>query len=175
MSRTCSVEGCGKPHDSKGYCHMHYNRWKRTGSALTPLQLSPDGSGWIQRGYRILTVDGRRVPEHVLVAERALGKALPAGAIVHHVDENPLNNIASNLVICPDHKYHHLLHQRMRALAACDNPNWKKCPYCGTYDDPAVMRLEQCGRSVHRECSANARRAAYKARRERGLLIQTGS
>lgn len=28
----CSVVGCGKPHDSHGYCGMHYQRMRRTGS-----------------------------------------------------------------------------------------------------------------------------------------------
>jgi hypothetical protein len=31
VSRTCSVEGCGKPHYSRGWCHMHWIRWRRHG------------------------------------------------------------------------------------------------------------------------------------------------
>jgi hypothetical protein len=31
---TCSVEGCEKGKDSKGYCAMHYARFKRTGNPL---------------------------------------------------------------------------------------------------------------------------------------------
>lgn len=27
----CSVPGCNKPHSSRGYCDMHYARWRRTG------------------------------------------------------------------------------------------------------------------------------------------------
>lgn len=30
--RTCSIEGCGSPHKSKGLCGMHYARLIRTGS-----------------------------------------------------------------------------------------------------------------------------------------------
>lgn len=27
----CKIEGCGKPVDSRGWCRMHYSRWKRHG------------------------------------------------------------------------------------------------------------------------------------------------
>ncbi len=163
--KVCSVEGCDKRHDSKGLCHMHYNRWKRHGDPLAPLQIAPDGSGWVQRGYRIFTTPTGRKGEHVLVAERALGKPLPVGAVVHHADENRLNNAGSNLVICPDNKYHRLLHVRIDAMNACGHPNWRKCTYCGEYDDTANMRGEKSGRFVHRQCSANARMFYYERRR----------
>jgi hypothetical protein len=174
MRRThfvCTVEGCGQPHDAKGYCHAHYNKWKRTGDPLTENVMAPAGSGWVQHGYKYFTVDGKNIREHLIVAERAIGHALPVGVIVHHADENRLNNSPDNLVICPNHKYHHLLHQRMRALAACGNANWRKCPYCHKYDDPENMRLEQSGRCVHRECSATARQSAYKKRRGNVISI----
>jgi hypothetical protein len=29
--RTCSVEGCGAPHQARGFCSMHYARAKRHG------------------------------------------------------------------------------------------------------------------------------------------------
>jgi hypothetical protein len=32
VSRTCSIEGCGrKRYTKRGWCEMHYRRWKRTG------------------------------------------------------------------------------------------------------------------------------------------------
>lgn len=32
MSRgTCSIEGCAKPHKGRGYCHPHYELWRRYG------------------------------------------------------------------------------------------------------------------------------------------------
>lgn len=75
------------------------------------------------------------IGEHILIAEKALGKYLPNGAEVHHIDENKLNNRNNNLVICQDRAYHMLLHQRMRALKACGNPNWRHCRRCKKYDD----------------------------------------
>lgn len=53
---------------------------------------------------------------HRYEAEQALGKKLPKNACVHHVDGNRLNNNHSNLVICPSHAYHTLLHSRARKL-----------------------------------------------------------
>ena len=33
--KLCTVQGCSKTFLAKGYCHMHYSRLKRTGSALS--------------------------------------------------------------------------------------------------------------------------------------------
>lgn len=60
---------------------------------------------------------------HRIVAENALGKPLPATAVVHHHDRNPLNNANSNLVICENQAYHRMLHARMRVFYAGGDPN----------------------------------------------------
>lgn len=78
--------------------------------------------------------------EHVLVAERILGKRLPAGAEIHHIDGNKRNNTPSNLVICPSREYHLLLHMRERALNACGNASWRHCYYCKEYDALSNLR-----------------------------------
>lgn len=33
-SRICVVDGCGKPHEARGYCQGHYVRWKTHGDPL---------------------------------------------------------------------------------------------------------------------------------------------
>lgn len=116
------------------------------------MKLHPDG-------YVQVTHEGRSRLEHILVAERALGKRLPKGAVVHHVDENRANNAPHNLVICPDRKYHFLIHQRMRAHATCGHYHWLPCSRCGAYDDPANMRTY--GRQYHHVACDNAYQAAY--------------
>jgi hypothetical protein len=71
------------------------------------------------------------VPEHVIVAERALGRLIPAGAEIHHVDDNPRNNTNRNLVICQDKAYHKLLHTRARVVRAGGDPNRERiCSTC---------------------------------------------
>ena len=74
--------------------------------------------------------------QHIEMAERAIGRKLPPGAHVHHVDGNHLNNAPGNLVVCPSGGYHMLLHARTRALDACGNPNWRPCKMCGAYGPP---------------------------------------
>ncbi len=45
---------------------------------------------------------GGRVYQHILVAEKVLGKYLPEGAEVHHVDGNGKDNRNDNLVIAKE-------------------------------------------------------------------------
>lgn len=69
--------------------------------------------------YVMIRVDGSYIGEHILIAEKALGKPLPAKALVHHVDRDGTNNNTKspwNLVVCPDQGYHMLIHARARAL-----------------------------------------------------------
>ena len=54
------------------------------------------------------------VKRAILEAEKALGKFLPKGPVVHHHDRIRNNDEKNNLVICEDRKYHMLLHRRMK-------------------------------------------------------------
>lgn len=95
--------------------------------------------------------------QHVAIAEAALGKPLPRGAEVHHVDENPANNAPGNLVICPSAAYHKLLHQRQRAFDACGHYDWRRCTFCKTYDKPENLSMNR-KQAWHRECMAASKR-----------------
>lgn len=150
----CTVAGCAEKHVAKGLCSTHYARVKRTGNLVVG-PYSPRGGGSLRRdGY--ISIQSNKVSKlaHIAVAEKALGKPLPKGAEVHHVDGNRSNNAPGNLVICPDKAYHMLLHQRMRAMEACGNPNWRCCRFCGKYDDPANLYVQKSpGRLAnHRHC-----------------------
>ena len=69
--------------------------------------------GWMECGYRIIRVDGRKIAEHRYVMELKLGRKLTSDEIVHHVDGNPLNNDPDNLVILSRSE-----HQRLHACSS---------------------------------------------------------
>ena len=111
---------------------------------------------------------GRHRLEHVLIVERVLGKPLPSGAEIHHVDGNGRNNAHRNLVVCPDHGYHALLHLRQRAYDACGHADWVKCPFCKEWDDPKNMYTYVSGvyrqpRGWHRHCQLTYQQARTAA------------
>jgi hypothetical protein len=104
------------------------------------------------RGHPRANINGY-VLEHILIVEKAIQKPLRRDAQVHHANEIRHDNRPGNLVACHDCAYHNLLHIRMRARAACGNPNWRVCVYCRRYDDPARMTPHNYGRSWrHEEC-----------------------
>ena len=104
----------------------------------------PEHPGW--RGGRVLSSEGyvriRRggiyVPEHVLVAESALGHSLPPGAEVHHRNQDHADNRPENLVICQDHSYHALLHARLRRYRRALQG--------------ITCRSDRCGKAVSAKC-----------------------
>jgi|SRR3954469_23925384 hypothetical protein len=50
------------------------------------------GIGWIEGGYRYVSVDGRKIAFHRWVMEQTCGHRLTSDEIVHHVDGDRLNN-----------------------------------------------------------------------------------
>lgn len=109
---------------------------------------------------------GNAIPEHVVIAEKVIGKRLPKGAQIHHVDGDGFNNAHTNLVVCPSQAYHKLLHIRARALESCGNAGWLRCIRCKQWDAPTNLSMyipkdQTSPRAHHKECQSkyeNARR-----------------
>lgn len=117
----CSVIDCENLiSHSCGLCKKHEQRFRRYGRLENILGNKGDGHINSQ-GYVVLTIDGKRVYEHRLLAEKALGKQLPEGAVVHHTKAPWDNHGPFKLVICPDQDYHLLLHRRAKELGYEDN------------------------------------------------------
>jgi len=169
--RFCSIEGCDNPHEARGYCGKHYQRFKTHGDPLGGRERGTNGMGYETKiGYVYVQKDKVLKRAHVLVAERALGHPLPPGAIVHHHDEDKANNAPTNLVICPSDAYHKLLHKRMRALDACGNADWRKCTFCKVHRPTSEMTFTKGNNSWHHKSCAAAdmrNRNAIKNERHR--------
>ena len=162
--RACVIDACGAVVLAKEMCRKHYLRHWKHGDPRKVFR-SPKGSGTISKGYRVTVKNKKREFDNRSVAERSLGKPLPAGAVVHHVDENPLNNDPGNLVICPSQTYHMILHRRLSAFKACGHYDWRQCWICHRYSDPATMRgRKNRDTFTHGECErayANKRRNSH--------------
>jgi hypothetical protein len=164
MSSACSVTGCEKGGRLRvGMCQMHYRRWHLFGDVnyhVKSARTNADG-----RGYRVAQrADGTWDWEHIVIAEKALGRRLPEGVEVHHVNLDPSDNTPRNLVICPSHAYHKFLHTRTAALDVFGNPDARKCSRCKKYDLPQNLTRIADGRHYHNQCN-NAAMRAYHAKR----------
>jgi hypothetical protein len=105
---------------------------------------------------------------HVLVAEKAIGRELPKGSVVHHADGDKFNNDPSNLVILQNQSEHSLVHVKKTILD--HGGDWQTERYCRTCDTVKVKdefgpdkrtfdgRQERC-----RECVRAYKRAARTA------------
>lgn len=115
----CRVDDCTNiaVHRTVKLCMLHYGRWNRHGSTDSRLPTYGKGVHIHEQGYKMILVDGKYVMEHIHLAEKALGRPLPKGAVVHHMNNNKTDNFTPlNLIICPDQSYHMLLHKRMREM-----------------------------------------------------------
>ena len=101
------------------------------------------------KGHPRATRDGY-VSEHVLVAEKAIGRLLESNHPIHHVDGDTANNCNDNLVICENQAYHKLLHQRQTALRECGDANALRCDICHSFERQEEIRYYSYGKGPGR-------------------------
>jgi hypothetical protein len=152
--------GCGLLTNGTPFRRGHHNRTEAYRNRMSLERYK--GGRRIHRpsGYALIR-ESREQPwrhEHEVIAERVLGKPLPPGAEVHHVNFKRADNAHENLVICPNHEYHALLHVRTRALDACGHADWRKCTACKQWGPPEALRFNRAnGSGIHPSCD-NVRR-----------------
>jgi hypothetical protein len=91
----CKADGCDRLSERRGLCQTHARRSSR-GDEDWDRQIdpkAPNGTGYVgPDGYRHLTINGRRVSEHRHIMEQLLGRPLPEGSSVHHLNGDRLDN-----------------------------------------------------------------------------------
>lgn len=71
------------------------------------------GGSFTSQGRRfVITDEGTYELDYRVKAEQILGRKLRTDEVVHHIDNNPLNNENTNLIIC-SRDYHTFIHHRM--------------------------------------------------------------
>lgn len=111
MTRPCSIDGCGRPHMSRGWCSAHYQRWYKRGDPLDPgakvyekprrrsdpaerfwskVDKGADDECWLWtastdgHGYGQFWNGERRMPTHRWAYEQARGP-IPEGLQLDHL------------------------------------------------------------------------------------------
>lgn len=126
--RKCEVENCGMRHYIKGFCVKHYRRWQKRGDPNS-LGQAPHHTGWICHGYRMIRINNVTKGEHRWVMERHIGRSLESDEIVHHINEDPLDNRLENLQLMS--RLEHLrLHKKGIARNKENTATHKQCPVC---------------------------------------------
>ena len=116
--------------------------------------------------YRNARVGRKFTTAHRALVEKLLGRELPEEAEIHHVDGDGENNEHSNLVVCPNHAYHALLHKRTQALEAVGDPTAERCRHCKKYDLLGNLLKQSNGvfsspKFAHRACNRAYNRRIY--------------
>ncbi len=163
-SQPCEC-GCG------GYPVVNSSRFIRGHSSWKGGKYTdPRGYVSLYRPAHPRAMGNGRVYEHVEMAERVLGRYLPDGAVVHHVNEKKGDNRNDNLVICQDDAYHFLLHARQKASAATGNSESRKCFICKCWDLPSSLTNLRTRQSVwyHSHCARELMMKANWKRKKGG-------
>jgi predicted nucleic acid-binding Zn ribbon protein len=98
---SCSVDECERPSRANGLCHRHLMRVRTHGEpGEAAARRRAAGEGNIDpNGYRVFSINGRRIFEHRLVMERLIGRELFPFENVHHKNGRRSDNDPSNLEI----------------------------------------------------------------------------
>lgn len=126
--RTAFQVGENAAHFTGGVTVSHGRMW-----VLAPGHPYANRRGYISRARR--------------VCEQLLGRYLAPIEVVHHLDENPLNDSPENLVVCPDQETHMRLYH---SLGGRWSMLHESCVCCGTTERPHAAG-GQCQRCYGRE------------------------
>lgn len=180
----CSVDGCTKRAEARGWCQMHYVRWKKYGDvhAVALVHNDPDRrfresytvtdsgcwqwTGWLEsNGYARFTIGQKRTGAHRWAYERFVG-SIPPGMAIDHLCRN-------RACVNPDHlepvtTRANLL--RGETLAAA-NAAKTHCKHGHKFTPENTVR-DGAGNRQCRECR-NRRAREYQARKRQRMNHMT--
>lgn len=119
------------------------------------------------------------VLEHIVIAEKKLGRSLEPGEVVHHIDHNKTNNSPDNLMVFETSgqhiMYHYggIAHQKENGAWTCEmSDHYETCKYCGKF-----FKLSKYVYAKKREnrycCMECFRKDTYKMDTTLGSLIKS--
>jgi len=122
---------------------MHHARWKRHGNPLTKL----NGNGYTDgHGYKMRSINGQEVREQRFIMEQHLERQLSADEIVHHINENKLDNRIENLGILTRSEHAKLHHEKGFKLHPATKTNTHR--WCGACKEvKPVEEFQICTRN----------------------------
>lgn len=110
------------------------------------------------------------VPEHVVAMAIMIGRSVPKGMVVHHMDGDKRNNAPSNLMLCTQ-RDHTRMHVMMRAVERCGD-GWKRpCRFCGEYS--MISDMVKHGK-IEGWCHFRCRQLSWAARKDRYVRASVG-
>lgn len=103
------------------------------------------------------------VDEHIIIAEKILGRKIKEKEVVHHIDNNKTNNNEDNLMIfvsSSDHiKYHKRDNPKIKEieknLFIVEDTNIATCMFCGNLFHSSINRKYFCSRKCFIEYNKN--------------------
>jgi len=100
--------------------------------------------------------EGRRyVREHIIIAEKMLGRELLDNEVVHHINGDKADNSVGNLKICSSKAEHMKIHEIERATAATGDNTMRKCKFCKKWDSLSnLFRSNNKAGNYHKKCHA---------------------
>lgn len=184
-SRTCSVPGCDRAHEARGWCKTHYSRWRRTGEIQATSHLSTSDRFWAkvdktggvpyQRpdlgacwtwtasvttdGYGNFWENGRHINAHRW-SYRLLVGPIPEGLVLDHLCR--VRRCVNPAHLEPVTSGENTRRGNTGALEASRT----HCPQGHPYDELNTYRFPD-GRRGCRICSRDARRRYAAANREK--------